>query len=187
MVLSNICSQLYSFRGQVSENPKSLRDSSCFQQQLPLVHGQMENENPICILCPVFSLMGRFRYFGYLNDIKTQARLALGQSSVSVLMGEFAFCNCASWLSCFQEISKGTTDTLPLEEQWCLIKLGVCQITAAPFGLFCANPIWQHNFVPAHHFALCGVLVWCFTFSPWPGLAKVLGVVAERMGKGSHL
>lgn len=34
-VLSNICSQLCSFRGQVPENPKSLHDSSCFQQQLP--------------------------------------------------------------------------------------------------------------------------------------------------------
>lgn len=73
----------------------------------------MENENPICILCPVFSLMERFRYFSYVNDIKTQARLALGQSSISVLMGECAFCNCA----CYQEISKGTIDTLPLEEQ----------------------------------------------------------------------
>lgn len=94
IVLSNLCSQLYSFRWQVSENPKSLCDSSCFQQQLPLVHSQMENENPICILCPIFSLMGRFRYFGYLNNIKTQARLALGQSSIFVLMGEFVFCNC---------------------------------------------------------------------------------------------
>lgn len=130
--------------------------SNCF------VGGQMENETPICILCPVFSLMGRFRYFSYLKDIKTQVRLALGQSSIFVLMGECAFCNCAY----YQEISKGTTDTLPLEEQQCLIKPAVCQITAAPLGLFCANPIWQHNFVPAHPFALHGGLMWCFTFSP---------------------
>lgn len=132
--------------------------SNCF------VGGQMENENPICILCPVFSLMGRLRYLSYLNDIKTQASLALGQSSIFVLKGECAFCNCAY----YQEISKGTTDTLPLEEeqQQCLIKSGVCQITAAPLGLFCANPIWQHNFVPAHPFAWRGGLMWCFMFSP---------------------
>lgn len=33
IVLSKICSQLYSFRGHVSENPKSLHGTSCFQQQ----------------------------------------------------------------------------------------------------------------------------------------------------------
>lgn len=146
-----------------------------------LLRGQMENENPVCILCPVFSLMGRLRYFSYLNNMKTPARLALGQSSIFVPVGECAFCNCA----CYQEISKGRTDAL--EEQQCLIRPGVCHITAAPLGLFCANPIWQRNFVPAHPFALCGGLMWCFIFSPWPGLAKVLGVVTERMGKASHL
>lgn len=148
-----------------------------------LYMAKWKNENPVCILCPVFSLMGRFRYFSCLNDIKTPARLAVGQSSIFVLMGECAFCNCA----CYQEISKGRTDALPLEEQQCLIKPGVCQITAAPLGLFCANPIWQHNFAPTHPFAFRGGLMWCFIFSPWPGLAKVLGVVTEWMGKGLHL